>query len=141
MTIFVVLGFSPFLVNLTKAEENTAPVLAYPVNADKCIESREYMRAYHMEILNDWRDLAIRENARYATINGSEVKMSLNQTCMKCHDNKREFCDKCHNYLNVDPYCWDCHTEPEAKSFDVMPPHHKEEAEGILSGSNAKEEK
>jgi hypothetical protein len=32
---------------------------------------------------------------------------------MKCHDNKEEFCDKCHLYAGVTPYCWDCHIDPK----------------------------
>jgi hypothetical protein len=42
---------------------------------------------------------------------GKEFEMSLQKTCMKCHTNKAEFCDKCHNYASVRPYCWDCHIE------------------------------
>ena len=29
--------------------------------------------------------------------------MSLTRTCMDCHSNKAEFCDRCHNYLAVRP--------------------------------------
>ena len=38
---------------------------------------------------------------------------SLSGTCMSCHDDKAGFCDKCHDYLGVQPYCWDCHVEPK----------------------------
>ena len=24
-----------------------------------------------------------------------------------------DFCDRCHNYLAVSPYCWDCHVDPK----------------------------
>jgi hypothetical protein len=41
--------------------------------------------------------------------------MSLQNTCMQCHPNKAEFCDRCHNYASVKPYCWDCHVEPKEK--------------------------
>jgi hypothetical protein len=39
--------------------------------------------------------------------------MSLQNSCMKCHSNKKEFCDKCHNYVAVKPYCWSCHIAPK----------------------------
>ena len=47
---------------------------------------------------------------------GKTVTMSLSGTCMSCHPNKKEFCDACHDYLAVSPYCWDCHVEPKEKS-------------------------
>jgi hypothetical protein len=34
---------------------------------------------------------------------------------MDCHSDKTKFCDQCHNYLSVNPYCWDCHIAPEEK--------------------------
>ncbi len=30
--------------------------------------------------------------------------MSLQNGCMKCHSNKKKFCDECHNYMAVKPY-------------------------------------
>ena len=38
---------------------------------------------------------------------------TINAACMKCHANKAEFCDKCHNSNSVSPYCWDCHVAPK----------------------------
>ncbi|MGD8893899.1 MAG: menaquinol oxidoreductase, partial [Desulfobacterales bacterium] len=34
-------------------------------------------------------------------------------TCLDCHEEKAEFCDKCHNYASVSPYCWECHIDPK----------------------------
>jgi hypothetical protein len=34
-------------------------------------------------------------------------------TCLGCHKNKSEFCDRCHSYSGVDPYCMDCHVLPK----------------------------
>ncbi|MBW2266037.1 MAG: hypothetical protein JRF28_07735 [Deltaproteobacteria bacterium] len=41
--------------------------------------------------------------------------MSLQNTCMSdnCHAKKTEFCDQCHDYTAVEPYCWDCHIVPK----------------------------
>ena len=82
----------------------------------KCIESRDYMVANHMNMLDQWRDKFVREGQEiYIASDGTEHAISLTKTCMKsgCHDNKSEFCDKCHTYADVDPYCWDCHVAPD----------------------------
>jgi hypothetical protein len=47
--------------------------------------------------------------------------MSLTNTCLDCHPNKDTFCDRCHNYMAVSPYCWDCHIVPEQ---DLEGKHH-----------------
>jgi hypothetical protein len=39
----------------------------------------------------------------------------LQNTCLNCHNNKSKFCDQCHNYAEVTPYCWECHIEPKEK--------------------------
>lgn len=81
-----------------------------------CIESKAFMRKGHMKLLNEWRDLAVREGKReYPGIGGRVFEISLQNTCMKCHSNKKRFCDECHNYVAIKPYCWDCHIEPKEK--------------------------
>ena len=78
------------------------------------MKSADYMRTLHMDLLNEWRDEVVREGARYYTASsGKKYEMSLSNTCIDCHSNKTEFCDQCHNYLAVTPYCWECHIEPE----------------------------
>jgi hypothetical protein len=42
-----------------------------------------------------------------------EETMSLSDTCLDCHSKKDQFCDACHTYSAVDPYCWTCHVVPE----------------------------
>ena len=80
----------------------------------KCIESKSFMKTEHMVMLNDWRDSVVRDGNRlYIATNGKEYAMSLQNTCMKCHSNKKKFCDECHNYVAVKPYCWDCHIVPK----------------------------
>jgi hypothetical protein len=70
----------------------------------------------------DWRDEVVRNNRRiYTTDDRRRFPMSLAGTartadggsCMSCHRNKDAFCDRCHGYLSVTPYCWDCHVEPK----------------------------
>ncbi|MFI3272677.1 MAG: sulfate reduction electron transfer complex DsrMKJOP subunit DsrJ [Pseudomonadota bacterium] len=111
IAIFVVLFSTPFWLNIGFDYE--APKLATPEGVTECIESRDYMIANHMTILNEWRDEALREGKReYVATNGKKWVISLQNTCMECHANKEEFCDACHNTNSVDPYCWDCHIAP-----------------------------
>jgi hypothetical protein len=39
--------------------------------------------------------------------------MSLSNTCLACHDGQEKFCNACHKYLAVKPFCWDCHFDPK----------------------------
>ncbi len=113
LIVFLGLFTSPFWANLGSASYER-PKLALPADQKECIESAEYMRAEHMQLLNVWRDEALREGKRsYVASNGKVWTISLQNTCMKCHTNKAEFCDKCHNSNSVNPYCWDCHVEPK----------------------------
>jgi hypothetical protein len=86
----------------------------------QCIESKEYMIANHMALLNSWRNSVVRNTQndvqmyQSLTYKGKKFEMSLTRTCMKsgCHADKTKFCDKCHTYADVKPYCWDCHVAP-----------------------------
>lgn len=80
---------------------------------DDCVREASFMRTDHMNLLNQWRDEVVREGGRYiAAADDREYEMSLSNTCMDCHSNKADFCDQCHNFMAVDPYCWNCHVEP-----------------------------
>ncbi|KAB1441719.1 sulfate reduction electron transfer complex DsrMKJOP subunit DsrJ [Pseudodesulfovibrio senegalensis] len=112
IVIFVGLLLSPFVFNVGKAYKQ--PELKLPANEKKCVESLEFMRTKHMQLLNEWRDWALRDGKRvYVNHEGKEFEISLQNTCMKCHKSKADFCDKCHNDAGVTPYCWDCHIQPE----------------------------
>ncbi|HBZ55705.1 MAG TPA: menaquinol oxidoreductase, partial [Syntrophobacteraceae bacterium] len=51
----------------------------------------------------------------YKAPNGKVYNMSLQNECLRCHSNKAQFCDQCHNYMAVAPYCFTCHVEPLQK--------------------------
>ena len=116
LVIFLVLMTSPIWYNVWSASSADPPELEPPPNGSKqCVEPVEYMRSFHMDLLNEWRNKVVRDGERdYAsTANGRTFDMSLSRTCMDCHSNKSEFCDRCHNFAAVNPYCWDCHVEPK----------------------------
>jgi hypothetical protein len=116
--IFVAIVTFPFYSNNGKAMAKPEPKIDTPeiqkMAVKKCVESKDFMRAEHMQMLNSWRDSVVRDGNRvYINSAGQHFDMSLQNTCMKCHSNKKEFCDQCHNYMAVKPYCWDCHIAPK----------------------------
>jgi hypothetical protein len=118
LAIFLVLVTSPLWFNALSDAEPTVPELKMPPNgAANCVKDREWMRASHMDLLNEWRDDVVREDDRWYTftVGGEEknVAKSLTLTCLDCHSNKADFCDTCHTYMAVSPYCWDCHVVPK----------------------------
>jgi hypothetical protein len=87
-----------------------------PAEQQECVESPEYMKAWHMDLLNRWRDSVVRDGNRlYEAQDGERHKMSLTDTCLRCHSDHEQFCNQCHKFAGVDPYCWDCHIQPEGK--------------------------
>ncbi|MBW2200570.1 MAG: sulfate reduction electron transfer complex DsrMKJOP subunit DsrJ [Deltaproteobacteria bacterium] len=117
LVIFVVIISFPFWFNQGKAAPVPEPKLTEKAKAAKtCILPKEEMRTEHMQLLEVWRQSVVRDAQRvYVASSGKEYLMSLSNNCMDCHSNKAEFCDRCHNYASVDPYCWDCHIYPEEK--------------------------
>ena len=116
LAVFVVLATSPLWYNALSAAPPDRPELQLPTNGStECVESTEYMRANHMDLLDVWRDTVVREDVRTYTseLSGKSFNMSLSDTCLDCHTNKQQFCDSCHTYSAVTPYCWDCHVIPE----------------------------
>ncbi len=110
--IFILFFTIPMWLNFGRLEAIPKPEL--PKKEKKCIESKEYMRAYHMKLLDDWRKKAIRENKYiYTASDGKKYFISLQRTCFKCHNDTEKFCDKCHNFVITHPDCWDCHIAPE----------------------------
>jgi len=80
----------------------------------RCVEPTAYMKANHMELLNAWRQAVVREGeSDYVASDGKRYRMSLSGTCLHCHSNKDQFCDRCHNYEGVKPACWGCHVVPQ----------------------------
>jgi len=120
LIIFVAIVTFPFWYNLGKASSAPEPKLSEKAKvAKECVVPKEIMKQEHMQILDLWRDTVVRDaNRVYKTGKGKTFNMSLStgeDSCMGCHESKAEFCDKCHNYASVDPYCWDCHIAPKEK--------------------------
>ena len=114
LVVFLILITSPFWYNNAVGNADYVPELELPVDADQCVRDTDWMTANHMDLLNDWRDRVVRDGVRMEVdADGNKVEMSLSNTCLNCHENKDRFCDKCHDYMGVSPYCWDCHIIPK----------------------------
>ncbi|SHE77142.1 putative sulfite reductase-associated electron transfer protein DsrJ [Desulfacinum infernum DSM 9756] len=110
--LFVGLFTFPLWSNLGKAAPAPKPEL--PKTEKVCVMDAAFMKTEHMVLLNDWRDKVVREaNRVWVGPDGKEYQMSLQNSCMQCHASKTKFCDQCHNYAGVKPYCWECHLEPK----------------------------
>ncbi len=130
LIIFIGFVTFPFWGSLGGSADMPEPKVNKSISGETCIESKEYMRANHMQILDDWRHSVVRDGNRVYVSNEYKTKFdkSLSSTgksvlgdeekksCMGCHSNKKEFCDSCHNYTAVAPYCWTCHIEPKENS-------------------------
>ena len=108
----------PLWYNAGKAAKAPVPELTTKAKELKvCVSETSYMTSNHMQLLDKWRQEVVRSGERYYKApNGKVYYKSLQVTCMDCHANKSKFCDQCHNYMGVTPYCWDCHIEPKENS-------------------------
>lgn len=112
LAAFLVILTIPFWYTAAMGKAGEKPKLEMPKDEKKCVESKEYMRDSHMDLLNQWRDAVVRYGEHvYISSDGTRHKMSLTNTCMKCHTDKAQFCDKCHAYVAMTPFCWDCHVD------------------------------
>lgn len=121
--IFLALFLSPFWYGWTfgKGQPPELVLSAEAKSAGKCVESLEFMKSNHMDLLNNWRNSVVRDgNREYTAQDGTTYNMSLGNTCLKCHTNEAEFCDRCHNFEAVAPKCFDCHVNP-AHPGDFQP--------------------
>jgi cytochrome c peroxidase len=111
--IFIIIATFPFWYKRGKAAPQPELELTAKAKAAKvCVRSTDYMKAEHMQLLDLWREAVVRQGDRvYVSPDGKEYSMSLTNTCLDCHSNKANFCDRCHNYASVRPYCWDCHID------------------------------
>ena len=116
LAIFVGLVASPFWYNpVFGTGRRRRPRCQLPKDAKQCVLPQAEMRASHMQVIYDWRETVVRGGGRRSTARRTarELQMSLSNTCLGCHEDKKEFCDTCHEYLAVQPFCWDCHFDPK----------------------------
>ncbi len=112
LVIFVGIMLFAFFNNAGKKIEPPKP--EKPKDYKECVLPAEEMAKTHMELLNVWRDEVIREGKReQIEVGGKMYDKSLQRGCMHCHTSKKKFCDVCHEFASVYPYCWECHVPPQ----------------------------
>jgi len=114
LMVFLAVVLLPVLVNLGHEPEAPALSLDTPqinsLKSSQCVETAEFMRADHMQLLEHWRTAAVRlGHTDYTSSSGQVYAASLDTSCLGCHSNRAEFCDSCHSYLATNPNCWSCH--------------------------------
>ena len=123
----------PFWYALAGPRGGSPPQVELPAGESKCVEDRAFMKAHHMELLNQWRDDVVRKGLKEykSEAYGDIYDMSLTGTCLGCHNatdegaasagddptppGRARFCYQCHAYVDVRPTCWECHLVPEGK--------------------------
>ena len=114
LVIFLILITLPVWYNMATGKAGYVPELEKAAKGEYCVRDTDYMISNHMDLLNEWRDSAVRKDERFETgRDGTRYERSLTNTCLDCHVNKDKFCDRCHNYMGVQPYCWSCHIDPK----------------------------
>lgn len=96
----LILSFAGYVLG---GEAEDALFLEMPADTSKgCVESAEYMRLHHMELLKDLREQTVRE--------GKPGKVTFD-TCRECHLSEKKFCNRCHEAASVRLDCFGCHGE------------------------------
>ena len=89
---------------------------------EKCVESTEFMRRNHMELLKHQRDETMHKGIRTRNY-------SL-KGCIDCHasrknnsvvGNDQNFCQSCHSYAAVKLDCFECHSSKPKPTADRDP--------------------
>jgi len=131
LIIFVLIFTLPITFNMLAGDKAAGmpEMEILPKAGKECVRSADYMRPYHMDLLNEWREDVVRNGDRFTEgPDGRRIEKSLTNTCLDCHSNKENFCDRCHNYMAVSPYCWGCHITPKEIASGIAPtPQSKEE--------------
>ena len=133
LVVFLAVVTSPVWSHALKGTAVGAPELTIGGESPVCVAETSYMRSFHMDLLNDWRDEAVRDGDRvYVGLGGVEYDKSIGGTCLEsCHSNREEFCDRCHEYVGAEVYCWDCHGEQKDETLVEIDRSELEKAAGL----------
>jgi len=114
LIVFVVFATAPIWLGVaTRNVALAAPEIKLPVQEKQCVAPVNYMLTSHMRLLEQWRNDVVRgQDHEYVAFNGKVYEKSLTRTCLGCHGNHQEFCDRCHTYSGVAALnCWECHND------------------------------
>lgn len=146
LIVFVGLFTSPFWYDSFNGKAIEKPDIVLPAkkNQQECVESAQYMLSNHMKLLDKWRNDFVRKGQRfYISSTGKKYEISFEKSCLKCHSNTTQFCDRCHNYMGVTPSCWNCHIEARNLNNlqDIKSMRFKNHLKQLLLGRSDSQEK
>jgi hypothetical protein len=108
LAIAALVAAGPLWVGAVRGAKSEAPVP--PSGSAQCLEPKDSMRRNHPALLADWREQAVRFGQRtQRTSDGREVRIGLEETCLGCHGEASQFCERCHTQVGVTLSCWQCH--------------------------------
>lgn len=111
IVIFLVVTLFPVWFSLAGGGLGEAP--AVDPGQGSCVRDRDYMKSSHMELLDEWRNAVVRDGDREpVVVGGRPYEKSLTNSCLSCHA-YRDFCLECHDFMGVEPKCYECHIIPE----------------------------
>jgi hypothetical protein len=120
LTLFVGLVTTPIWHGaFNRKAAMAAPPIQVPAQEKQCVAPTSYMRSFHMQLLDQWRNEAVRDGRRqFVAFNGKTYDKNPTRTCLtECHTDRRDFCERCHDYAGVsDPDCWHCHNDSQRAS-------------------------
>ena len=87
LVVFLAIVTTPMWYQLAKGGETAPPELGIAAGNQRCVEPTPYMRTNHMNLLDEWRDEAVRSGERtHIAPGGKEYEKSLAVTCLSsCH--------------------------------------------------------
>jgi hypothetical protein len=104
VVILLPIGYSSARALLSIGGDDDVFLVIPPEAGTVCVRDTEYMRFHHMNLLKEVRDRVQRDGVR-GTVNFA--------TCRTCHYNRDQFCNRCHNAVNLAPDCFGCHFYPD----------------------------
>lgn len=109
--VVIVAVLAPFGISLVsfvavQGSESDPPFLKMPDPSHKeCVRETSYMRLHHWELLRQIREEVVRYGVR------GEVNLA---SCRECHTYRDDFCNRCHDAVNLTPDCFGCHYYPSS---------------------------
>ena len=90
----------------------------------ECVKDTKYMRFHHMDLLKEIREETVREGIR------GDIHLA---DCRKCHEDRNQFCNRCHNIVNLNLDCFGCHNYPETPQEPITAQAHGSQTNTIVN--------
>lgn len=113
--ILLPIAFSVVWAVASPGDEGAQPFLVMPEREEACIEDTAYMRFQHMDLLLDLRDEVVREGSHMQVVVDGQVRQVTLDGCWDCHTDRTQFCNRCHDSVNLNLNCFKCHHDPSSE--------------------------